>query len=195
MKEKREGSKEGYTEKGCTIPINYKETKKQLSSRRKKINPLKKGVSIFPFDSMREQSKIMNEAIPPCPERWLNVPESSIIPDLPNIPPGRENHLPKERLVEIIPSMMSNFHHIITIFPLNLQIVPHANTKIALEKEVIFVLQYPSRTKNTFWSLINPPMPPLNHVLGVNPVHYNKPSKHLDRHSTATFPYPPQNGV
>ena len=41
MKEKREGSKEGYTEKGSTIPINYKETKKQLSSRRKKINPLK----------------------------------------------------------------------------------------------------------------------------------------------------------
>ena len=29
IKEKREGSKEGYTEKGCTIPINYKETKKQ----------------------------------------------------------------------------------------------------------------------------------------------------------------------
>ena len=140
---------------------------------------------------MREQSEIMNEAISPRPERWFDVPESSVIPDLPNIPPGSENHLPKERFVEILSSMACNLHHVITVFPYNLQINPHPNTEIALEKEVVSVLQYPSWTKYTFRPIINPPVPPLDHVLSVNPVHYNKPSKHLDRYCTTTLPDPP----
>ena len=122
----------------------------------------------------------MNEDIFPHPGRWLDVPERSVIPTLPNIPPCSENHLPKERFVEVLSSMASNIHHVITVFPYNLQVIPHACTEIALEKEVVSVLQNPSRTKNTFWSLINPPIPPLDHVFSVNPVHYYKPSKHLN---------------
>ena len=83
----------------------------------------------------------MNEAIPPCPERRSNVPESSVIPDIPNIPPSNEDHFPKERFVEILSSMACNLHHVITVFPDDLQIIPHPNTEIALEKEVVSVLK------------------------------------------------------
>ena len=137
----------------------------------------------------------MNEAIFPHPERWLDVPESSVIPDLPNIPPGCKYHLLEERFVEILSSMACNLHHVITVFPDNLQIIPHPNTEIALGKKMVSVLKCPSWTKYTFKPIINLPVSPLDHVLSVNPVHYNKPSKHLDRQSTTTFPYPPQNGV
>ena len=84
----------------------------------------------------------MNEAIPPRPERWLNVPESSVIPDFPNIPPSNEDHFPKERFVEILSGVPSNFNHAITILPNNLQINLHMNTEIALKK-VVSVLKSP----------------------------------------------------
>ena len=121
----------------------------------------------------------MNEAIFPHPERWLDVPESSVIPNLPNIPPCSENHLPNERFVEILSSMACNLHHVITVFPYNLQINPHPNTEIALEKEVVSVLQYPSWTKYTFRPIINLPLPALNHILGVYSIHNDKPGNIL----------------
>ena len=143
---------------------------------------------------MREQSEIMNESISPCSERWLDVPESSVISDHPNIPPGSKNHLRKERFVELLSSMVGNLHHVLTVFPDNLQIDPDSSTEIALEKKVVSVLQDPSWTQNTLWTLINLPLPPLNHVLSINHVHYNKPSKHLDRHCKQLFQIHPRMG-
>lgn len=98
------------------------------------------------FDSMREQSEIMNGSISPCSERWLDVPESSVVSDLPDIPPGSKNHLRKERFVELLSSMVGNLHHVITVFPYNLQINSDASTEIALEKKVVSALQDPSWT-------------------------------------------------
>ena len=77
----------------------------------------------------------MNEAIPPCPERRSNVSESSVILDFPNIPPSNEDHFPKERFVEILSGVPSNFNHVITILPNNLQIIPHTHAEIAQEKK------------------------------------------------------------
>lgn len=132
------------------------------------------------FDSVGEERYIMNETIPPCPERRPNMPESSVIPHFPNIPPSKEDHFYKKRLAEILSGMQSHFHHVIAILPNDLQIIPHTDTEIALEKEVVSVLKCPSRTENAFRPIINPPMPALNHVLGVNPVHYDQPGKHFD---------------
>ena len=115
----------------------------------------------------------MNEAILPRPKRRSNVPKSSISPDFPNIPPSNEDHFPKERFVEILSGMPSNFNHVITILPNNLQIIPHTNTEIALEKKVVSVLKCPNWTEYTFRPIINLPVPSLDHVLGVNPVHYD----------------------
>ena len=109
-----------------------------------------------------------------APKEGFYVPESSVIPDLPNIPPGSENHLPKERFVEILPSMACNLHHVITVFSYNLQINPHPNTEIALEKEVVSVLKYPSWTEYTFRPIINLALPALNHILGVYSIHNDK---------------------
>ena len=125
------------------------------------------------FDSMRKQSEIMNESISPCSEGRLDVPESSVISNLPNVPPGSKHHFSKERLVEFLFSMQGNLHHILTVFPKNLQVDPYASTEIALEEKMISVLQSPCWAKNTLWSIINLPFPSLNHVLGVNPVHYD----------------------
>ena len=54
------------------------------------------------FDSMRKQSEIMNESISPCSEGRLDVPESPVISNLPNVPPGSKHHFSKERLVELL---------------------------------------------------------------------------------------------
>ena len=95
------------------------------------------------FDSVRKQSEIMDESISPCSEGWLDVPESSVISDLPNIPPGSKNHLRKERFVELLSSMEGNLHHVLTVFPFNLQIAPDASTEVAQEEKVVSVLQNP----------------------------------------------------
>ena len=147
------------------------------------------------FDSMRKQSEIMNESISPCSEGRLDVPESSVISILPNIPPGSKNHLRKERFVELLSSMEGNLHHVLTVFPYNLQINPDASTEIALEKEMISILQCQSWTKDTLRPIINSPMSMMNHVLGVNHVHDNQPSKHFDRHDATTSPDPTVYGV
>ena len=129
---------------------------------------------------MIEECKITNEAISPRPERRSDVPESPVIPHLPNILPSSKDHFHKERFAEILSSIRSNIHHVITILPNNLQIAPHTNTEIALEEKMISVLKCASWTEYTFRPIINPPMPPLDHVLSVYSVHYNKPSKHFD---------------
>ena len=98
------------------------------------------------FDSMGKQSEIMNESISPCSEGRLDVPESSVISNLPNIPPSSKNHLRKERFVELLSSMEGNLHHVRTVFPDNLQIYPDSSTEITLEKKVVSVLQDPSWT-------------------------------------------------
>ena len=98
------------------------------------------------FDSMGKQSEIMNESISPCSEGRLDVPESSVISYLPNIPPSSKNHLRKERFVELLSSMEGNLHHVLTVFPVNLQIAPDASTEVAQEEKVVSVLQYPCWT-------------------------------------------------
>ena len=137
----------------------------------------------------------MNGTIPPLPERWMDMSKSLIIPQFQNIPPCKENHFRKEWFIESPPSMQSNFHHVITILPINLQIIPHTDTEIAVEKKMVSVLKSPSWTEYTFRPIIDPPMPTLNHVLGVNPVHYDHPGKHFDRHGASALPNPPQNGI
>ena len=101
------------------------------------------------------------------------MPESSIIPHFPNIPPSKEEYFHKESLVEILSGMQTQFHHVIAILPNNLQIIPHTYTEITLEKEMVSVLKCPSWTENTFRPIIDLPMPPLDHVLGINPVNYD----------------------
>jgi len=69
------------------------------------------------FDSMRKQSEIMNESISPCSEGRLDVPESPVISNLPNVPPGSKHHFSKERFVELLSCMEGNLHHVLTVFP------------------------------------------------------------------------------
>ena len=79
----------------------------------------------------------MYKTLPPPTESGIDVPENFIIPDLPNIPPGCEEHLSKKRLGKISSGHSGHSHHVITLSPVNLKVIPHSVSKHTLEKEMI----------------------------------------------------------
>lgn len=60
--------------------------------------------------------------------------EDPSIPGNPNIPAYSENHFSKQRLAEA-PCLYINIPHIISQWLLDLQIIPHSATEIALENK------------------------------------------------------------
>ena len=77
----------------------------------------------------------MDETIPPLPQSWTDMSKIPIIPDFPNIPPCKKNHFSEEWLIEILPGMQSNLHHVSTIQPNNLKIIPNTHTEVTLEED------------------------------------------------------------
>ena len=122
----------------------------------------------------------MYKSLPPSTESGIDVPENFIIPDLPNIPPGCEDNLSKERLCKISSGHSGHSQHVITLRPVNLEEIPHSVSKHTLEKEMISGFQGMGSTKNTVWPIINVPMSSSDHVLSVDPVHNEQPGKSLD---------------
>ena len=118
------------------------------------------------------------------------MPEDLSIPDDPDIPASNEHHFSEEGLPKTPASIKDQMSHGVTRRPINLQIVPNSDTKVAIEEQMISCLPSLQRAKDTAHSTLQVPMPPLHHVLGVQPVHNKHPSKDLDLLSTGGFPNP-----
>src|SRR4051812_22107403 len=101
----------------------------------------------------------MNGANSPLGKRGPGMLETFSIPHQPNIPPGSEHHFSKERFIERLPGHLGNVKHVRAIAPINLQICPNSSTEIALEEEMISVLQVLGGADNTLRAILDMPMP------------------------------------
>ena len=133
------------------------------------------------FDSMLHESNIMDESTSPFIKARPFMTEHLSIFDYPDVPAGNKNHLSEERFCKISFSLQHNAH-IISLWPTDLKIVPDSHTKITVEEEVISSFPCQQRTKSTINPIIHMPMPPIDHILSVKPVHNKHPSKHIYFH-------------
>ena len=118
------------------------------------------------------------------------MPEDLSIPDDPDIPASNEHHFSEEGLPKTPSSIKDQMSHGVTRRPINLQIVPNSDTKVAIKEQMIPCFPSLQRTKDTVYSILQMPMPPIHHVLGVQPVHNKHPSKKFDFHCTRGLPDP-----
>src|SRR3954469_20646332 len=119
----------------------------------------------------------MSESRPPLCKRRPDIPETFRIPDHPYVPLGRKHHFSEERFIERLLGPLGNVNHVRTVVPINLQICPNSSTEVALEKEMISGLQVLSMAEHTLRAILNIPVLSDKHVLGIQAIHNNQPSK------------------
>ena len=122
----------------------------------------------------------MPKSKPPFIETRSLISEYFGISDDPNIPASNENHFREKGLIKTSSSLSNQLHHGGASRPINLQIIPDPDTEIAVEEQVISGFSNLQGTKPTMDPIIHVPVPSLNHVLGVPPVHNKHPCKDLD---------------
>ena len=132
----------------------------------------------------------MDECTSPFIESSSLMPEDLSVPDDPDIPASNEHHFSEEGLPKTPASIKDQMSHGVTRRPINLQIVPNFDTKVAIEEQMIPCFPSLQREKDTVHSILQMPMPPIHHVLGVQPVHNKHPSKNFDFHCTRGLPDP-----
>ena len=90
------------------------------------------------------------------------MPEDLSIPDDPDIPASNEHHFSEEGLPKTPASIKNQMSHGVTRRPINLQIVPNSDTKVAIKEQMISCFPSLQRTKNTIYSILQMPMPPFH---------------------------------
>ena len=65
------------------------------------------------------------------------ISENFGIPDDPNIPASNEHHFSEEGLPKTPASIKDQMSHGVTRRPINLQIVPNSDTKVAIKEQII----------------------------------------------------------
>ena len=123
------------------------------------------------------------------------MPEDLSIPENPDIPASNKHHFSEEGLPKTPASIKNQMSHGVTRRPINLQIVPNSDTKVAIEEQMIPCFLSLQRAKDTVHSILQMPMPPIHHVLGVQPVHNKHPSKNFDFHCAGRSPYPQEERI
>ena len=132
----------------------------------------------------------MNEANSPLGKRGPDMLEAFSISHQPNIPPGSEHHFSKERFIERLPGPLGNVSHVRAIAPINLQICPDSSTEVALEKEMISVLQVMGGAEHTLRAILDMPMPSEDHIFSIETVHDHQTGKYFCFQNAARFPNP-----
>ena len=117
------------------------------------------------------------------------------ISDDPNMPASNEYHFREERPIKTSPCLSNQLNHGGASRPINLQIIPDPYTEIAVEEQVIPGFSSLQGAEPTVDSILHVPVPSLNHILGVQPVHNKHPSKNLDLEGTRGFPYPTEQRI
>ena len=118
------------------------------------------------------------------------MPETFIVPDHPYVPPGSKHHFSKKWFIEGILGALGNMNHVRTMAPVNLQICPYSNTEVALEKEMISGLQVLGMAEHTLRAILNVPVSSDEHVLCIEAIHNNQPSKNFGLQDATGFPNP-----
>ena len=132
----------------------------------------------------------MDECTSPFIESSSLMPEDLSVPEDPDIPASNKHHFSEEGLPKTPTSINNQISHGVTRWPINLQVVPNSDTKIAIKEQMISCFPSLQRTKDKIYSILQMPMPPFHHVLGVQPVHNKHPSEYFDFHCTGGFPDP-----
>ena len=132
----------------------------------------------------------MNEANPPLGKRGPDMLEIFSIPDQLDVPPGSEHHFSEERLIERLLGALGNVNHVRTMVPINLQICPYSSTEVALKKEMISGLRVLGVVEHTLRAILNIPVPSDKHVLCIEAIHNNQPSKKIGLQDATGFPNP-----
>ena len=137
----------------------------------------------------------MPESSSPFIETCPLTSENLGIPDDPDIPAGNKHYFSEEGLIKTPPCLDDKIQHRVTSRPINLQIVPNSDTEIAVEKEMVSGFSCLKGAELTSNTIIHVPVPPINHILSVESVHDEHPSKNLDLNSARGFPDPAQQLV
>ena len=109
----------------------------------------------------------MDECSSPFIESSSLMPEYLSVPDDLDIPASNEHHFGEEGLPKTPASIKNQMSHGVTRRPINLQIVPNSDTKVAIKEQMIPCFPSLQRTKDTVYSILQMPMPPFYHIFGI----------------------------
>ena len=126
----------------------------------------------------------MDEGTSPFIESSSLMPKDLSIPNNPDIPASNKYHFSEEGFPEAPASISNHSRHEVPRGPINLQVVPNSDTKIAIKEQMISCFPSLSRAKHTINSILQISMPPFHHILGVQPVHNKHPSEYFYFHCT-----------
>ena len=119
----------------------------------------------------------MLESSSPFIETCPLTSEDLGISDDADIPIGNKHYFGEKGLVKTSPCLDDQISHRISSRPINLQIIPNSDTEIAVEKEMVSGFSYLKGAEPTSNTIIHVPVPPINHILSVESVHDEHPSK------------------
>jgi hypothetical protein len=139
------------------------------------------------------QREIQHKRTLPSPERRHYPLEDSLIPLLPNVPKSNDHHLRKERFTEFPHCSRHYNFQSRSRLPLNLKIIPYPYTEITMEKQMHPILSNMCRAENTKWIICNSPIPPSQHILSVEPITDQQPSKDFNSQNNPAPPNPFKN--
>ena len=155
--------------------------------------PGSKWLYMFLFNPMLKHSDIMNKISLPTSKTRPLILNFFGISLFPNVPACQNNHFHKERLFERGSCLSNHRLQVLSLRPLNLQVIPYSLAEIALKKQMHSILISSSRAKHTIIVICHLPVPPFQQISGVQSIIKQQPCKKLCPHNTTRLPDPSWN--